>query len=454
MEDCRTKRREHYRDATEERPMVRTSRQHAQRLALAIVAVIGLGGGLVAVSGPSGADVTAVTGSACGYLTDVSLFGGPSMRRGCGQTDDVPAGTSPSVTLPAGGSATPITATDPDGATAQYGPAKIFSGQYPENDFNATSPPSGPLNVSTRGTLGPNGSVTSTASVDPGSQPPPGLPAQPRGIGPGPVIADAVSSTCTAQETDPGTGAVSVSGSTTVTAGILETKYDAMTQLPTVTEDVPANPPANYTRTGTIDHVGDSFRVVYNEQIVSPDGKSITVNAVHMTLLGPTAVGDMIIAQSVCGLTTVPVTTTAGPTTTSTTPGSTTSSVPGSTTTSTVPGSTTSTVPGSTTSSVPGSTTSTVPGSTTTSIVPGSTTTITLPTTSTLVGPGGDFCAQLRDARTRVNAQIDAFRLVVTQSFPAGAQRDAILLQLERARTQANTSVDQVLVTRCPTPTP
>jgi hypothetical protein len=140
-------------------------------------------------------------------------------------------------------------ATDADGATAQYGPAKLFSGQYPNaaNDptQSATSPPSGPLSVSTVGTTGPSGSVTSTASVTQGTQ---GTadPNQPRGIGPGPIVADAVSSTCTAS------------------------------------------------------NVGDNFKVVYNEQIPGADG-SITVNAVHMSLLGPTAVGDLIIAQSVCG---------------------------------------------------------------------------------------------------------------------------------------------------------
>ena len=284
--------------------MVRTTRHSARRLAAAVVAVVGLAGGLVATSSPSQADVVTVTGSACAYYTDVSLFGGPSMRRGCGQPGDAPvAGFSPSVTLPAGGSATPITATDPDGATAQYGPAKIFSGQYPANDDNATSPPSGPLNVSTVGSLGPNGFVTSTASVDPGSQPPPGLPAQPRGVGPGPVIADAVSSTCTAQETNATTGAKSLTGSTTITNGRLETKYDKTTQLPTMTETVPTNPAPNYTRSGTIDHVGDSFSVVYNEQILSPDGNTLTVNAIHMRLLGPTAVGDMVIGQVVCGIT-------------------------------------------------------------------------------------------------------------------------------------------------------
>jgi hypothetical protein len=239
------------------------------------------------------------------------------MRRGCGQPGDAPAtAASPSVTLPVTGSASPITATDTDGATAQYGPAKIFSGQYPNAANDPTqslpSPPSGPLRVSTQGVLGPNGFVTSTANVDPGTQ---GTvdPNQPRGVGPGPVIADAVRSTCTARETNPATGAKTLTGSTTITNGILETKYDPMTQLPTQTEAVPTNPPANYTRSGTIDHVGDSFSVVYNEQILSPDGNTLTVNAIHMRLLGPTAVGDMVVGQVVCGITTVGATPTPGP---------------------------------------------------------------------------------------------------------------------------------------------
>ena len=47
---------------------------------------------------------------------------------------------------------------------------------------------------------------------------------------------------------------------------------------------------------------------MFNEQIANPDG-SITVNAAHEYLLGPTAVGDMVIGSSTCG----PLTTTAVP---------------------------------------------------------------------------------------------------------------------------------------------
>jgi hypothetical protein len=61
------------------------------------------------------------------------------------------------------------------------------------------------------------------------------------------------------------------------------------------------HPPVNYTRSGTIDHVGDRWRIVLNEQIENPDG-SLTVNAAHMFLLGPIAVGEMIIGSSTCGV--------------------------------------------------------------------------------------------------------------------------------------------------------
>jgi len=66
-------------------------------------------------------------------------------------------------------------------------------------------------------------------------------------------------------------------------------------------EPVPLNPPVDWFRDGTLDHVGDHYRVIFNEQIINPDG-SITVNAAHMKLLGPTAIGDMYIGSSTCGV--------------------------------------------------------------------------------------------------------------------------------------------------------
>jgi len=52
----------------------------------------------------------------------------------------------------------------------------------------------------------------------------------------------------------------------------------------------------NYTRTGKTGN-GDDFRAVFNEQMTDPDG-TISVNAVHLYLLGPTAFGDVVIARS------------------------------------------------------------------------------------------------------------------------------------------------------------
>ncbi|MCA1683896.1 MAG: cadherin-like domain-containing protein, partial [Actinobacteria bacterium] len=267
--------------------------------------------------GPASAAVTGISGSALGYYTDVSLFGGPAQREGAGQVpcnldsngNGIPGSpadcfvvaqggspttsASPSVVLPSGGGN--VSDANPNGAIAQYGPAKLFSGQYPNaaNDpgQSAPSPPSGPLDVNTQGTLA-GGSVTSTATISKGTQ---GTvdPTQPRGVGPGPVVADALSSTCTASESG-------LSASTTITNGILVLSTDsggaALSTIP-----VPANPPPNWTRSGVITNVGDSFTAVYNEQIISQD--SITVNAVHLYLLGPTARGELVEAQSHCAVT-------------------------------------------------------------------------------------------------------------------------------------------------------
>ncbi len=204
-------------------------------------------------------------GSACGYYTKVGLFGGPPSLLGCGQT--VPPGeersASPSVTLPPEGSSAALTEEDDSGAIAQYGPAIVFGGQPPAEV-------SGPMKVSTKGKK----SVTSSAEV--------------KSFSTGPLTADSVRSTCTASES--GTKA-----STSVTKGVLVLASDAQGN-PTKSEKVPSKPPANYTRKG-VNSAGDKFRVVINEQKVGRDG-TITVTAVHVYLLGPTAKGDVVVAQA------------------------------------------------------------------------------------------------------------------------------------------------------------
>ena len=295
--------------------MVQTRAGVGRRAAVAL-ACSALLGGILVVTGlqPAGANVTSVSGSAFGYYVNVGLFGGPSQLQGAGQVictgSNVPAGcvtssaapasSSPSVTLPAGGSATEVAADDADGAKAQYGPAVIFGGLWPANV--ASAPASGPLSAGTQGLPGPGGSVTSRADLTlldapvsagcaTGYTPPCTVQG---GLGPGPLTGDEAHSTCTATESG-------VSGSATFVNGVVELKYDATSQLPIVTEPIPDNPPPNYTRSGTIDHVGDHFTIVFNEQIVGPN--SITVNAAHMYLLGEVARGDMVVASSTCSLT-------------------------------------------------------------------------------------------------------------------------------------------------------
>ncbi len=71
-----------------------------------------------------------------------------------------------------------------------------------------------------------------------------------------------------------------------------------------MTEILPASPAPNTTYEGHV-HIGnttDSFRWVFNEQTINADG-SITVNAGHQYLLGPSASGNLILGQVVCGVT-------------------------------------------------------------------------------------------------------------------------------------------------------
>ena len=304
------------------------SRSRVTRLWMVAVLVFS---GLTAVGAqPATAQVTALRGSAVGYSLSVSLFDGPANVQG----------PAPTVTLPSGGSAAPVTGSAPS-ASAIVGPANLFS--------------SGSLEVSTQGTLS-NGSVTSSSRVS-------NLNRSQDEV----LTAGAVASTCTAS----GTG---VSGSTTVTSGSLQTDSgdddpeNSIPDHPPTTMMVPTNPAPNTIIEGHI-HVGqvtDNFRYVFNEQVRNADG-SITVNAAHQYLLGPLAKGDIVIGQSVCGVT-------------GTAAGVTTTIIPGATTTTT-------TTAGATTTTVPAATTTTAAGATTTTAAAPSTTVSTAATTTT--SPGG-----------------------------------------------------------------
>ena len=209
----------------------------------------------ITVKPPSG-----LTGTANGYASSVSLFGGPSE----------PRGPAPAVALSPDGSNSAQNA-HVEAADATYGPAAIFE--------------SGPIDVHAEGALLParyaSTSVTVAGHTDPAQRP-------------GPFLYDRVAATCSATT-------AGASTKVTLTNAVVETKYDPDTQEAVESEPVPAEPPQGYTVEGTIDHVGDAFRIVFNERVTSAGGALAGVNAAHLYLLGPTAVGDVVIGRTVCG---------------------------------------------------------------------------------------------------------------------------------------------------------
>jgi hypothetical protein len=251
---------------------------------------------------PATADVNELQGSAYGAFVKVGLFGGAPSQVGPAPMSELP---------PTGG-------TDEDSLakhSAQFGPAVIFGGIWPcdsepdgvtplpggEGNCAASGPASGPLKTKTEGKTGAGGFVTSSVDItkhptpvevpcSAGWKPPCTAPG---GIGPGPLIAEDVHSECRADESG-------LTGSVRFSKGIVETHYSKETQLAISHTDIPDNPPPGWSEEGTLDHIGDHYRVVANEQII--EGDVITVRAAHMYLLGPIAVGDSIVGQVTCGL--------------------------------------------------------------------------------------------------------------------------------------------------------
>ncbi len=301
---------------------------------------------LSAVPSPSAADVTAVNGRAFGASGNVRLFGG----------DPQVLSPQPTVTLPATGGAV---SNSQQSIVFRAGPADILT--------------TGPANVSSQGTLGPSGSVTSTATL--------------QDVAIGGTTATTLSATCTASEGGR-------TGSTTVVGGRVPTSDpNREVEGDEVYTDVPANPPPGFQLNGFVPSVStDYYRVVFNEQIVTQD--TITVRAAHFYLgenpppqNGPVARGEVIVGEVTCGVTavtppstntTAPTTTTTAPTTTTTAP---TTTLPPATTT-TAPGATTTVPQTTTTTTLPPATTTTVPATTTTAVPP---TTGVPPTTTTTV---------------------------------------------------------------------
>jgi hypothetical protein len=245
---------------------VRTRRR---AVVLTVAGMLGLLLTGVGSAPPAAAAVTGVIGNAYGYRLDVTLFGGPVNTRG----------PAPTATLPPGGSATAVTGNAATGS-AVVGPATFFS--------------TGPITVSTQGTPA-GGSVTTTTNITTINT------SQSENFS-----ATNASSTCTATE-------AGTSGSATITGGVLyidsgddlnfDDDYTDPGEHPPVTVPVPTNPAPNTTFQGHI-HVNgvvETFTYVFNEQVVNPDG-SLTVNAGHEYLHGPTAVGELTWGHAVCGV--------------------------------------------------------------------------------------------------------------------------------------------------------
>lgn len=230
------------------------------------------------------AAVTKVTGGAFGWTTAVSLFGGPTVTYGLGAADAV-------VDLPASGAGSTVPLADlaPTG-TGQYGPATIYQ--------------SGPAVVTTHGDRGDAfhaGFVASSSSVtDVGFwhgvmlEDSTGVWNAAVGGEMDPFIAAEAASTCRVQENG------AIEGTTTIVGGrVVDTDANGD---PTNVRDVPVSPAPNTVMTGVLAHVGDNWRVTFNEQIVvaTATERSIKVSAVHLELLGPIANGHMYVGQSRC----------------------------------------------------------------------------------------------------------------------------------------------------------
>ncbi|MEO7555825.1 MAG: M23 family metallopeptidase [Acidimicrobiales bacterium] len=253
----------------------------ARRVVAMAVLVALVTGGLTVVAGTASAQVTSVVGGATDYSAEATILGnrvarGPTGTSGCEPDRLLPSGApgptqacNVSVTLPAAGGSE--SSSDPDSsALARYGAGTLFS--------------RGAATVSTQGTTGTAGSVTSTAEIH-------DVNTSGREL----FTAASISSTCTASDSG-------VTGSTTITGGTLQIsegnpdlpgdeRYDELSTTPAVNEAHP----------GKLETVGDSYEYRFNEQLPNADG-SLTVYAAHLVMIGPTAVGDVYIGRVDCGV--------------------------------------------------------------------------------------------------------------------------------------------------------
>ena len=272
-----------------------TATTRVQQLAKPTPSKVGTARGRVVIAGlcsaalltvvapvPAQAAASSVSGGAFGWRTTVSLFGGPAQTRGDLATDAV-------VELPSSGSAVPVSEAVP-GGTGAYGPAKIYNSVGPITAITqgekGDALRAGYVNSSAKATN--VGTWTGVMLEDTTTVWEPML-----GGEMDPFIGLEVTSECSVSENGTPTGDARIVG-----GRVVDTDVNGNA---TNVRDVPVDPAPGTVMTGTLAHVGDNWRITFNEQTFGADGKSITVNAVNLELLGPTAVGNMWIAQSRCG---------------------------------------------------------------------------------------------------------------------------------------------------------
>ncbi len=226
-----------------------------------LVGVVTAAASLFALSGTASAGnsvngVTLVSGSAFGERIDVHPFGG-----------NLVSGPTPSVTLPSTGG----------NVSDSRGPIIVPQSGPAIGVFLTTT---GPLTAHTQGSVGATGSATSNASL-----------AGVSSLG-GDFTSSSITSRC-----------VSDANGSTASTTLAANSMLKLSKAKTIT--LPTSPVPNKTYNG-IDNSpgasGDTFTVILNEQTpTSGAGNTgITVNAVHLILHGPTATGDIVLAQSHC----------------------------------------------------------------------------------------------------------------------------------------------------------
>jgi len=233
---------------------------------------------------PANATVTSATGDSWGYTVNISLFGGAQ----------TPVNNQPEAST--SGQPVNYAAT----GTVKYGPATIFN--------------SGPIAVTAAGntTLGSARSSSSLTNVgtwvgvaveDTGwylAQKDTYVPTL--GGEMDPFIAASVHTECSVTDGSPAKASTTIVGGRTVSKDNSNAPYDMHYAPVSPTAVDKDDTTASTFVTGTLDHIGDSWKIRYNEQKASADGKTIEVWGAHLYLLGPTAVGDMWIGYSKCSI--------------------------------------------------------------------------------------------------------------------------------------------------------